>query len=82
MYVEGFIDFGEDVDELGQERMFEQGLCNLSARIKSITTISSLRTGTGYYRLHSFSFVRQPQRRDPSVRHQACHLWTSECWKE
>ncbi|KAG9317104.1 tRNA modification GTPase TrmE [Chiua virens] len=24
MYVEGFIDFGEDVDELGQERMFEQ----------------------------------------------------------
>lgn len=27
MYVEGFIDFGEDVDELGQERMFEQGLC-------------------------------------------------------
>lgn len=27
MYVEGFIDFGEDVDELGQERMIEQGLC-------------------------------------------------------
>lgn len=27
MYVEGFIDFGEDVDELGQERMFEQGSC-------------------------------------------------------
>lgn len=27
MYVEGFIDFGEDVDELGQEQMFEQGLC-------------------------------------------------------
>lgn len=27
MYVEGFIDFGEDVDELGQERMYEQGLC-------------------------------------------------------
>jgi hypothetical protein len=26
MYVEGFIDFGEDVDELGQERMLEQGL--------------------------------------------------------
>jgi len=24
MYVEGFIDFGEDVDELGQERMLEQ----------------------------------------------------------
>ncbi|KAG8218291.1 hypothetical protein J3R82DRAFT_3905 [Butyriboletus roseoflavus] len=24
MYVEGFIDFGEDVDELGQERMYEQ----------------------------------------------------------
>ena len=27
MHVEGFIDFGEDVDELGQERMFQQGLC-------------------------------------------------------
>lgn len=33
MYVEGFIDFGEDVDELGQEQMFEQGLCYLSTWI-------------------------------------------------
>ena len=83
MYVEGFIDFGEDVDELGQERMYEQGLCvTCPPGFSQLQETSSLYAGTGYHRLHSFPFVRQPQGGNPPVRHQACHLWTSECWKE
>ncbi|KAF9246840.1 tRNA modification GTPase TrmE [Melanogaster broomeanus] len=36
MYVEGFIDFGEDVDELGQEEMFEQACARAQEIIASI----------------------------------------------
>ncbi|KAN0097833.1 hypothetical protein V8E55_002279 [Tylopilus felleus] len=36
MYVEGFIDFGEDVDELGQERMFEQACARAQNIIHTI----------------------------------------------
>lgn len=32
MYVEGFIDFGEDVDELGQEDMLDNGEYRISSR--------------------------------------------------
>ncbi|KAG6375056.1 tRNA modification GTPase TrmE [Boletus reticuloceps] len=36
MYVEGFIDFGEDVDELGQDRMFEQACARAQGIIDCI----------------------------------------------
>ncbi|KAF8845563.1 tRNA modification GTPase TrmE [Paxillus ammoniavirescens] len=36
MYVEGFIDFGEDVDELGQGEMFEQACIRAQEIIKCI----------------------------------------------
>ncbi|KIJ70366.1 hypothetical protein HYDPIDRAFT_23478 [Hydnomerulius pinastri MD-312] len=36
MYVEGFIDFGEDVDELGQEEMFDQACIRAQQIIESI----------------------------------------------
>ena len=62
MYVEGFIDFGEDVDELGQEQMFDQGLCatHLHA-LKFITAPSSSLTCAGYNRPHPIASVGQPQ---------------------
>jgi hypothetical protein len=60
MYVEGFIDFGEDVDELGQEEMFEQGrftawrfLCfNFGTQ-----TISSLHSCPGDHKMHLLASV-------------------------
>ncbi|KIK94411.1 hypothetical protein PAXRUDRAFT_828018 [Paxillus rubicundulus Ve08.2h10] len=36
MYIEGFIDFGEDIDELGQEEMFEQARIRAQEIIKCI----------------------------------------------
>ncbi|KAF8450928.1 tRNA modification GTPase TrmE [Boletus edulis BED1] len=36
MYVEGFIDFGEDVDELGQDRMLEQACAHAQGIIDCI----------------------------------------------
>ncbi|KAF9224381.1 tRNA modification GTPase TrmE [Gyrodon lividus] len=43
MYVEGFIDFGEDVDELGQEQMFEQGRFTARPCICAQEIIQSIR---------------------------------------
>lgn len=41
MYVEGFIDFGEDVDELGQEDMLDNGEYRLSPKSVPLLTSSA-----------------------------------------